>query len=185
MRPQTWPSHKLIYGEKSGRNNHPARRHDCYEALDKLSDEELCSKAQQGCASSRKTFLGVIVARAFSKYCRQWRRYHNRVVLDPDGEATQSITVEADELWRTALYPRDRNGCSSEGWKGLLFAGLSSDRLAEVLRKLKPQESHLLEIWLHFGRDKKVAEVLGISVSAAKLRRERLFRRIKQSATAA
>jgi FixJ family two-component response regulator len=49
---------------------------------------------------------------------------------------------------------------------------------------LKTKERNLLEIWLQLGRDKEVARVLGISPAAAKLRRERLFRRIRKGITA-
>jgi hypothetical protein len=75
----------------------------------------------------------------------------------------------------------DRNGCSSGHEEGIFLYKLFPDNLAGALGKLKPKEKHLLEIWLQYGRDKQVAQVLGISPAAAKLRRERLFYRIRQS----
>ncbi|MCI0560259.1 MAG: hypothetical protein MN733_17370, partial [Nitrososphaera sp.] len=75
----------------------------------------------------------------------------------------------------------DGNGYSPMSWQGFLTSNISSNSLAGALQRLKPKERHLLEVWLECGRDKDVAQVLGISPTAAKLRRERLFRRIRRS----
>lgn len=206
----------------------------------KLSDEELCIRAQQGCVASRellwhesqgfvrqvvckksrqlclpphemadalqesyfafheavqqynpicqsngktasfKTFLGTVLARSFSNYCRQQRRYRKRFALSLDGEGASSFTAIAEEPEPFPFHPSDGDAISLVEWKESLLRELSSDRLAEALSQLKPKEMRLLAVWLQCRRDKEVAQVLGISTAAAKLRRERLFRRIKQ-----
>jgi RNA polymerase sigma factor (sigma-70 family) len=133
--------------------------------------------------ASFKTFLTIIVVRAFSKYCNRWRKYRDCVVPDLDGKALHSLAGGAEEVSHVLLDANDRNGRSSTGCELILLTDLNSDRLAEALRGLKPKERLLIEIWLQCRRDKEVAQVLKISPAAARLRRERLFRRIKQSST--
>lgn len=133
-----------------------------------------------GKPASFKTFLGVVVACSFSKYCARWRRYHQRVIIDLEGEAPQTGNVVAEEKAPFSLFPADENGNSSAHWNIILLNEISSDRLAGALHKLKSKERELLEIWLRCDRDKEVAQVMGISVAAAKQRRERLFRRLRQ-----
>jgi DNA-directed RNA polymerase specialized sigma24 family protein len=147
-----------------------------YEAVQQYHPESHCKEKP----TSFKTFLGIVVAHSFSEYCGRWRKYHRRVALGLDGKAPQSFTMEAEDSWHISLYPTDRSGCSSADWKVILLSKLSSDGLAEALRRLKPKERELLEVWLQYGRDKDVAQIMGISPAAARLRRERLFRRIKQ-----
>jgi len=118
-----------------------------------------------------KTFLGMAIARKFSNYCALWRIYHKRVVLEFGDEASWNFPVDA----------MDGNGYSSTGFEKILSHELSSDGFVDALSKLKPKERQLLEVWLECERDKDVAQVLGISSAAAKLRRERLFRRLRQS----
>lgn len=133
-----------------------------------------------GKPASFKTFLGLVVACSFSKYCARWRRYHQRVIRNLDDETSGRFAVEAEENWHSSPYPTDGSGCSSKDWKWILLSELSSDGLADALRRLKSQEVCLLELWLQYGCDKEVAQALGISPSAAKLRRERLFHRIRE-----
>ncbi len=133
-----------------------------------------------GRPASFKTLLGLVVVHAFSKYCTRWRRYHQRIIRNLDDETSGSFAVEAEENWHSSLYPTDRSGCSSKDWKWILLSELSSDGLADALRRLKSKEVCLLELWLQYGCDKEVAQALGISPSAAKLRRERLFHRIRE-----
>jgi len=135
-----------------------------------------------GKPASFKTFLKIVVAHAFSNYCTLWRIYHKHIALDFDDAAQHRCIGEAEETGRFSLYQIDGNGRSALDWQGMLLGGLSSDSLAGALKRLKTKEKHLLEVWLQYGRDKDVAKVLGISSVAAKLRRERLFCRIRQSA---
>ena len=51
--------------------------------------------------------------------------------------------------------------------------------LAAILHTLKPKEQKLLEAWFNCGCDKGIAQALETTPTAAKLRRERLVRRIK------
>lgn len=125
----------------------------------------------KGKLASFKTFLRIVIAHRFSNYCTLWRIYHRRIALDFDDETSRSFTVGT----------MHEKGYSAAECEGLLPSEPSSDRLVDALRRLKPKERDLLEIWLQFGRDKEVAQILGISPAAAKLRRERLFRRIKKS----
>ncbi len=129
--------------------------------------------------ASFKTFLRIVITHQFSNYCTQWRIYHKHMVLDFEGEVSESFIVETEPAWRFSHDHTGGNDHSSFNWQGFLLNELSSDRLASVLDKLKPEEKYLLEAWLQYGRDKEVAKVLGISPVAAKLRRERLFRRIR------
>jgi DNA-directed RNA polymerase specialized sigma24 family protein len=140
---------------------------------------------RNGKPASFKTFLGIAVARSFSNCCRQRRRYSKRFVQNLDGEASLSFIASPEEIRPFSPDATDGNGCSHSPaeWKEMLQNELSLDRLAEALSRLKPKEIRLLAVWLQCGRDKEVAEVLGISTAAAKLRRVRLFRRIKQSMT--
>jgi len=123
-----------------------------------------------GKPASFKTFLHVVIAHQFSNYCTLWRIYHKRLRLEGNDTACEVLvnTLEA-------------NACSSGQEEGIFSNELFPDDLAGALSKLKPKEKHLLEVWLQYGRDKQVAQVLGISPAAAKLRRERLFHRIRQS----
>ena len=221
------------------RLNLPPLRNDS-EKLSQLSDEELCQKAQQGCAASRgllwhrhrdfvkrvvykknrqlglperemadalqsiyfafhealqqydpehhsngksaafKTFLGIVIAWSFSNHCRQWQRYRKHVALNPDGKDPGSFAIDAESNGQLSFPPANGNDGSLVDWKEMILHEFSSDDLATALTRLKPKEIHLLQIWLQCGRDKEVAEALGISTAAAKLRRERLLRRIKQ-----
>jgi RNA polymerase sigma factor (sigma-70 family) len=131
--------------------------------------------------ASFKTFLGTVVAHAFSEYCRRRRKYYRRTSFELEALPVCCFIVEPEESRREALYPVDRNGCCDEAWDMILLNEISSDRLATALRELKPKARAFLELWLHCGRDKEVAYVLGISPAAAKLRRERLFRRIRKA----
>ena len=222
-------------GEKMSRAN--KRLWDLHsQELVKLSDEELCRNAQQGCVASRnllwrryhdfvqkvlyrqnqhyrlpaheiadalqelyfafhntvqrydpanhghgksasfKTFLGLIAVHLFSNYCTQWRRYHRRVVLHCF-EASEDFCLSRDDVHTFA----EKNDSLSANWTSVRWDDFFSDQLAEAVCRLKPKEKHLLEAWLHYGRDKDVAQVLGISPAAAKLRRERLFHRIREN----
>jgi len=134
-----------------------------------------------GKPASFKTFLKIVVTHEFSKYCTLWRIYHKHIALDFDDEALHRSTGEAEEAGRFSFYQTNEDGHSSLDWQEMPLSELFSDSLADALNQLKPKEKHLLEVWLQCGRDKEVAKILGISPAAAKLRRERLFRRIKQS----
>lgn len=207
----------------------------------KLSDEELCRNAQQGCTASKdilwkkyinfirvivwqenkhchlppnevndalqelyfafhlavqrynpkkhegvkpasfKTFLRIVIAHAFATYCNKWRRYHKHIVTNFDQEVPPRSTVEIENPDHFPFFGTDKNGQSSLDWQVMLWVGPSADRLASILKQLNPREKHLLEVWLECGRDKDVAQILGISPVAAKLRRERIFYRIRQS----
>jgi DNA-directed RNA polymerase specialized sigma24 family protein len=125
---------------------------------------------RRGKPASFKTFLHLVIAHRFSNYCALWRIYHKRLKLK-DNNTVCEVLVNTPET----------NGCSSWHEEGIFLYELFPDRLAGALEKLKPKEKHLLEVWLQYGRDKQVAQVLGISPAAAKLRRERLFHRIRQS----
>jgi RNA polymerase sigma factor (sigma-70 family) len=140
---------------------------------------------RNGKPASFKTFLGIVVARSFSNCCRQRRRYYKRFVQNLDDEASSSFIASTEEIPHFSLYATDEDSYSHSPaeWKKMLQNELSSDRLAEVLSRLKPKEINLLALWLQCDRDKEVAAALRISTAAAKLRRERLFRRIKQSLT--
>lgn len=136
-----------------------------------------------GKLASFKTFLKIVVAHAFSNYCTLWRIYQKHIALDSDDEAPSRPIAGAEEAGYFSFYQMDGNGHTSFDWQAMLLGEPSSDSLAVVLKRLKPKEKHLLEVWLQYGRDKEVAKILGISPVAAKLRRERLFCRIRQSVT--
>ena len=133
-----------------------------------------------GKPASFKTFLKIVIANAFSTYCNRWRTYHKHITINFDAEALPPASTEMEEVEHSSFYRTDENGQSSFDWQVMLLSESSSDRLAGILKKLKPKEKHLLEIWLQYGRDKDVAQILGISPVAAKLRRERIFVRIRQ-----
>jgi DNA-directed RNA polymerase specialized sigma24 family protein len=135
-----------------------------------------------GKPASFKTFLGIVIARAFSNYCRQRRRYCKRFAQGIDDEASPAFIASPEEIRHFSPRASGGNGYSHSPteWREMLRNELSSDRLAEVLSRLKPKEIALLALWLQCGRDKEVAAALRISTAAAKQRRERLFRRIKQ-----
>ena len=88
--------------------------------------------------------------------------------------------AEIEEAGPSSFYQMEGNGGTSFDCQDRLLVEPSSDRLDGIFKQLKPKEKHLLEVWLYYGRDKEVAQVLGISPVAAKLRRERLFYRIRQ-----
>lgn len=124
-----------------------------------------------GKSASFKTFLSLVVSSKFSSYCSQWRTYQRHLLPDSDDKAMEVFsTVDLD------LYH-----ISFSNWDEFVLLEVVSGRLASALVQLKPQEINLLQAWLEFGRDKEVASVLSISPAAAKLRRERLFRRIKRN----
>ncbi len=138
---------------------------------------------RHGKPASFKTFLSVAVARSFSNCCRQRRRYGKFFVRNFAGETSPGFAVSPEEGPPSSLSVADENGYthSPAKWKEMLRNELSSELLAEVLGRLKPKEINLLVFWLQCGRDKEVAAAMRISTAAAKLRRERLFRRLKQS----
>lgn len=131
--------------------------------------------------ASFKTFLKIVIANAFSTYCNRWRTYYKHIAMNFDDEALPPSITEMEEVEHFSFYRTDENGQSSFDWQAMLLGEPSSDRLAGILKQLKPKEKHLLEVWLQYGRDKDVAQILGISPVAAKLRRERIFCRIRQS----
>ncbi|MCI0560262.1 MAG: sigma-70 family RNA polymerase sigma factor [Nitrososphaera sp.] len=133
-------------------------------------------------AASFKTFLGLIVEHLFSNYCAQWRRYRRRVVLCCDNETSGDF--HSARNGRPCLLTSEEKNAGPSANETSLWWDNFSDRLAEVLCRLKPKEKQLLEAWLNYGRDKEVAQALGISPAAAKLRRERLIRRIRKNVTA-
>lgn len=147
-------------------------------AVQRYDPENNCT----GKSASFKTFLRLVVARKFSNHCALWRIYHKRIFSDYNREVSHSFSNEDEERRHFWFDHTDGNGYSPVNWQGLLMSTISSDSLADALRRLKPKERHLLEVWLQCDRDKEVARVLGISPAAAKLRRERLFSRIRQSA---
>lgn len=134
-----------------------------------------------GKPASFKTFLKIVVTHAFSTYCTLWRIYHKHIAMNFDNDALSRFIAEVKEANHSSFYQIDKNGQTSFDWQVMLLGESSSDRLAGILKQLKPKEKHLLEVWLQYGRDKDVAQILGISPVAAKLRRERLFCRIRQS----
>jgi DNA-directed RNA polymerase specialized sigma24 family protein len=131
--------------------------------------------------ASFKTFLKIVITHAFSTYCNSWRRYHKHIVMNFDAEAPPRSIAGVEDVDHFSFYRTDGNGQTSLDWQVMLLGGPSSDRIAGILQQLKPKEKQLLEVWLQYGRDKDVAEILGISPVAAKLRRERLFCRIRHS----
>ena len=134
----------------------------------------------RGKPASFKTFLGVVVVRQFMNYHRHWRCYRKHIAANLAVELLPCLAIGAEE---DPAFPLGAlHGCPelASRWKTMLLTEFSCDRLAEVLGGLKQKEICLIETWLHCGRDKEVARILDISAPAAKLRRERLFRRIKQ-----
>lgn len=134
----------------------------------------------RGKPASFKTFLGVIVVRLLLNYCRRWRRYNKRIILNLTNELSASFVVDNAAASADAFLPKVMSDIPNSDLRTVIITEFSSDHLATVLSRLKLKETHLLETWLQHGRDKEVAKVLGISTVAAKLRRERLFQRIKQ-----
>lgn len=133
--------------------------------------------------ASFKTFLKIVITHAFSTYCNLWRRYHKHIMLNFDDEAPPCSIVGVEEVDQFLFYQNDGTSQISLDWQVMLLGAPFSDRLASILRQLKPKEKHLLEVWLQYGRDKDVAQSLGISPVAAKLRRERIFFRIRRNFT--
>lgn len=127
--------------------------------------------------ASFKTLLNLILVRRFSNYCTCWRNYRKRIALGVREESLQYVVANTE----TPPYNNiNGNEYSLMNLQKILHGELCSEGLVEAMLQLKPKEKFLLELWLEHGRDKKVAEVLGISVAAAKLRRTRLFRRLKK-----
>lgn len=133
-----------------------------------------------GKPASFKTFLKIVVTHAFSTYCTLRRIYHKHIAMNFGDETLSHSIAGIKEADPSSFYQMDGNGQTSFDWQVMLLGEPSSDRLASILKQLKPKEKHLLEVWLQYGRDKEVAQVLRISPVAAKLRRERLFCRIRQ-----
>ena len=134
-----------------------------------------------GKPASFKTFLALIVMQRFSNYCKQWRRYRHHNVGQNNNDSKDAVESEAEQARSFALYLEEENNGAATDEKAVLERKLIPEELAAAFCQLKPKEKHLLEVWLQHGRDKAVAEVMGISPAAAKLRRERLFRRIREN----
>jgi RNA polymerase sigma factor (sigma-70 family) len=169
---------------KQNRRHH-LPSHEITDALQELyfAFHTTVQRYQPDCSgrpsASFKTFLGLIVEHLFSNYCAQWRRYHRRVVLCGDDETSGDFHSARNGRPCLLTFEEKNAGPSVNGTS--LWWDNFSGRLAEVLCRLKPKEKQLLEAWLNYGRDKEVAQALGISNAAAKLRRERLFRRIRKN----
>ena len=131
--------------------------------------------------ASFKTFLSVAAAHRFSNYCSLWRIYHLHLASGLEGNEFPNGSAEAEEA-ATCSWPRfEEQNFSDMNWKNFLATVLSSDHLADVLHRLRQKEKRLIATWLQYGHDREVARIFGISPPAAKLRRERLFRRIRRS----
>ncbi len=135
----------------------------------------------RGKAATFKTFLNIVIAHEFAKYCERRRNYQKHVVTV---QTWQNFLAEAEETWRFSFEQVDSDECAPLQWTDLLLNEFSSERLVAALRRLKSKDRILLEAWLYYGRDKEVAAELGISPTAAKLRRERLFQRIRKNFSA-
>jgi DNA-directed RNA polymerase specialized sigma24 family protein len=147
-----------------------------HKALQRYSLER-CGKEKP---VSFKTFLYKIVSDEFSNYCRRWKRYYRRMTLSLDDENAQKLTdsIGTDSYFTFQLTDGGR-GSLVDQVEGVL-SELAANRLTKVWQKLKAKEIRLLSIWLQYGNDKDLAYILGISPTAAKLRRERLLQRIKK-----
>lgn len=146
-------------------------------AVQRYNSEHHC----HGKPASFKTFLNIVVTHEFAKYCAGRRIYQKYVLTNCDDQVWRNFIGETEETWPFAFDQAVIDDGSSMHWKNLLLNEFSSDGLAETLRQLKPKDRLLLQTWLHYGRDKEVAAKLGISPVAAKLRRERLFQRIRKT----
>jgi DNA-directed RNA polymerase specialized sigma subunit len=131
--------------------------------------------------SSFKTFLAVVVKHKFSNCCALSRIYHKHVLLNFDVNVLQSHNKLPVESLR--LCTSNGNRSLPQDWQRRLLNEFSSSSLIGAVKKLKPKEKRLLAIWLKSDIDKDVAQALGISPAAAKLRRERLFGRIRHNVT--
>jgi len=129
--------------------------------------------------SSFKTFLAVVVKHKFSNCCALSRIYHKHVLLNFDVNVLQSHNKLPLESLR--LCTSNANESLPLDWQKRLLNEFSSSSLIGAVKKLKPKEKQLLAIWLNCDIDKDVAQQLGISPTAAKLRRERLFGRIRHN----
>ena len=122
------------------------------------------------CSAAFTTFLHVVIAHAYSNYCAGWRAYHRR----------------------TSAWPLDEEGRFNDH-SGALVPDFTSvvvgedtqevdvpDCLTRVFDYLPPHERHLLWTWLQTGNDREVAVRLGITVEAARQRRQRLVRRLRK-----
>lgn len=127
--------------------------------------------------ASFRTFLGIVVANEFSKYCarQRTRRRHETAV---DGDLDTMVTG-ADAAARRLSGMRPGSIPSDDlDWHSFLTFSIASEPLATALSTLNRRERELIELWLTWGRDRDVGRLLAISPTAARLRRERLFRRI-------
>lgn len=129
--------------------------------------------------TSFKTFLGVVVRHKFSNCCALSRIYHKHVLLNFDVNILQTCDTVLLENFKLSSSSANRKGGLPADWAKRLMNEFSSSSLTGAVKKLKLKEKRLLAIWLKCDIDKEVAQVLGISASAAKLRRERLFCRIR------
>jgi DNA-directed RNA polymerase specialized sigma24 family protein len=146
-----------------------------HKAVDRYNPDGQCYEKP----SSFKTFLAVVVKHKFSNCCALSRIYHKHVLLNFDVNVLQSHNKLPLESLR--LCTPNGNGSLPEDWQRRLLNEFSSSSLIGAVKKLKPKEKRLLAIWLKCDIDKDVAQALGISPAAAKLRRERLFGRIRHN----
>jgi DNA-directed RNA polymerase specialized sigma24 family protein len=136
----------------------------------------------KGTPASFKTFLRLVVVRKFSNCCASWRRYHKHVLLEFDSNLLRPYITQVWDEYVPAPNYTQRKKYTLADWMDSLLNEFSSNNLIAVLRTLKLKERCFLALWLQCDLDKEAAELLGISTAAAKLRRERLFRRIRQKA---
>ena len=146
-------------------------------AVQRYDPEQHC----HGKLASFKTFLNIVVTHEFAKYCACRRTYQKHMVTNCDDQVWQNFIVETEEPRQFSFEQAGSDGDSLRTWKEMLVCRFSSDGLADALCRLKPKDRLLLVTWLRYGRDKEVAKFLGISPAAAKLRRERLFHRIRKT----
>lgn len=148
-----------------------------HKAVDRYNPDDHCL----GKPTSFKTFLAVVVRHKFSNCCALSRIYHKHVLLDFDVNVLQSHNSLPSETFKLSSASTYTNGALPVDWPQRLLNEFSSSSLIGAVQKLKPKEKRLLAIWLNCDIDKEVAQALGISPAAAKLRRERLFCRIRHN----
>lgn len=117
-----------------------------------------------------RTFAKTIVHHAVCNFARQQRLFAQYFVISLDDliEREEWSLLKEEVFAPTAFEEEELE---------------RDERIWDILSHLKPKEKQFLLVWLECGTDKATGEVLGISPTAAKLRRRRLFAKLRRLAT--
>lgn len=118
-----------------------------------------------------RTFAKTIVHNAVCNFARQQRLFAQYFVISLDDLIEgEEWSLLKEEVFAPTAFEEEEEFERDE-------------RIWDILSHLKPKEKQFLLVWLECGTDKATGEVLGVSPTAAKLRRRRLFAKLRRLAT--